>query len=119
MPHCVGHSKGYLLQSSILWIRMSVSAYGSLCLLPSHEFVCTIVHSYCNILNATIILSMWSLFVYVSVSVLCLSVCLSACMSICLAVCSCCGCPCACIILSLISICLIALNGLLISLSCG
>lgn len=39
--------------------------------LPLHEFVYTIVHSYCNILNATIMLSLcvWSLFVYVSVAV--------------------------------------------------
>lgn len=50
---------------------MSVSACGAHCLLPLHEFVYTIVHSYCNILNATIMLSLcvWSLFVYVSVAV--------------------------------------------------
>lgn len=99
---------------------MSVSACGAHCLLPLHEFVYTIVHSYCNILNATIMLSLcvWSLFVYVSVAVY-LSVRLSVCLSVCLGICSCCECPCACIILSLTSICLIALNGLLICLACG
>lgn len=64
---------------------MSVSACGAHCLLPLHEFVHTIVHSYCNILNATIMLSLCVCGRYLfmcQLQFICLSVCLSVYQSV-------------------------------------
>lgn len=64
---------------------MSVSACGAHCLLPLHEFVYTIVHSYCNILNATIMLSLCVCGRYLfmcQLQFICLSVCLSVYQSV-------------------------------------